>query len=163
MITFQGNPLTLNASPLKVGDAAPATTLIDNGLAPVSAVEAGSGKKQLFVFVPSFDTPVCSIEGKKFNDAVAAMGDTVAAYGVSADLPFAQGRWAKEADCNRLQLLSDYKTMDTARAWGLYIEELGLFARAVYVVDESGKVSYAEVVGEIAHEPNYDAALDALK
>jgi thioredoxin-dependent peroxiredoxin len=163
MITFQGNPLTLNASPTKVGDAAPQTTLIDTGLAPVSAVASGAGKKQLFVFVPSFDTPVCSIEGKKFNDAVATLGDSVVAYGVSADLPFAQGRWAKEEGCNRLTLLSDYKTMETARAWGLYIEELGLFARAVYVVDESGKVSYAEVVAEVTNEPNYDAALAALK
>ena len=146
-----------------MGDTVPQTTLIDNSLAPVPAVQNGAGKKQLFVFVPSFDTPVCSIEGKKFNDAVAALGDSVAAYGVSADLPFAQGRWAKEADCNRLTLLSDYKTMETAKAWGLYIEELGLFARAVYVVDESGKVSYAEVVSEIGDEPNYDAALAALK
>jgi thioredoxin-dependent peroxiredoxin len=163
MITFQGNPLTLNASPVKVGDTAPKTTLIDNGLAPVAAVEANAGKKQLYVFVPSIDTPVCSMESKKFNDAVAGLGDSVAAFGVSADLPFAQGRWAQEAGCNRLTLLSDYKTMETAKAWGLYIEELGLFARAVYVVDESGTVSYAEVVPEVTHEPNYDAALEALK
>ncbi|MEH1834186.1 MAG: redoxin family protein [Nostoc sp.] len=88
---------------------------------------------------------------------------TIVAYAVSADLPFAQSRWCVSEGIENIIMLSDYRSMDFARGWGLLIQELGLLTHAIYVVDQSGKVTYREIIPEIASEPNYDAAIAAIR
>ena len=164
VVTFQGGPITLVGPEIVVGTALPAGQLTGSDMRPVAIGEAGRGKTKLVITVPSVDTPVCSIESKKFSDAVRALDpEKVAVYIVSADLPFAQKRWSDAEGVDNLTLLSDYRSMDTARNWGLYVKEMGLFARAVYVADPTGKVTYSEIVPDIASEPDYDAALAAVK
>ncbi len=163
VVTFKGGPMTLLGPELSVGAKATGTTLIGAGLAPVNPLEAGAGKTKLFVFVPSVDTSVCSIEGKKFSDASQAFSEDVVVFLVSADLPFAQGRWCQAEEVKNLTMLSDYRDMGLAKSWGLYLKELGLYARAVYVVDKNDTVTYAEIVGEVAAEPDYAAAVAAVK
>jgi thiol peroxidase len=82
---------------------------------------------------------------------------------VSNDLPFALKRWSSAEGVDNLTLLSDYRDMNLAHKWGLLVKEAGLFARAVYVLDRDNRVTYREIVPEIGHEPNYAAAIDAVK
>ena len=159
-ITFKGSPVTLKGNELTVGSVAPDFTLIDTSLNEVTLSKT-SGKR-VFVVVPSLDTPVCDVEVKKFNEEASKLAG-VSVYAVSMDLPFAQARWCGASNANKVTLLSDYKFRNFGENYGVYIEELGLLTRAVFVIDENNKVVYAEYCSEVANEPNYEAALNALK
>ncbi|MBC8101923.1 MAG: thiol peroxidase [Cytophagales bacterium] len=164
VVTFMGGPMTLAGTELKEGDAAPEATLTNGDLAPVRLLGDAAGKAKLVITVPSVDTSVCSLESKKFSDAVKTLdAANIAVYVVSNDLPFAQKRWCVAEGVDNLTLLSDYRDMNLAHKWGLLVKEIDLFARAVYVLDEDNKVVYREIVSEIANEPNYDAAIRAVK
>ena len=162
-ITFHGQPMTLVGLKLKVGDRARDVRMTSTNLSPLLPLAASEGKARLFITLPSIDTSVCSMEAKKFNEAIQEFGQTVAVFVVSADLPFAQQRWCLAEGIQNLTMLSDYRDMDFARNWGLLINELGLLARAVYVVDQNSVVTYCEIVPEITAEPNYEAAIAALR
>lgn len=159
-ITFKGNPITLSGPQLKVGDNAPDFTVADNDLNPVSLKDT-SGVR-IFSAVPSIDTPVCDLETRTFNEKADELGN-VTIYTISMDLPFAQARWCASNGVKNVKTLSDYKDRSFGKNSGTYIEELGLLARAVFVVDSSNKITYVEYVPEVTNYPNYDAALDAAK
>ncbi len=161
-ITFKGGPLTLLGPELSVGQAAPDFTLVTNDLEGKSLSDF-AGKVLVLVTVPSLDTPVCDVETRRFNEEAAALGDDVAIAAVSVDLPFAQKRWCGAAGVERVEALSDYKDGSFGNAYGLMIKELALLARAVIVVDRSGKISDVQIVGEVTEEPDYAAVLDAIK
>jgi thiol peroxidase len=163
-VAFKGNPMTLVGPELKEGDTAPAATLTGIDLSPVDPLEQGKGKTKLIITVPSVDTSVCSLESKKFSDAVKGLdADKVSAFVISEDLPFALKRWCGAEDVDNLTMLSDYRDRSLAQGWGLLLKELSLLARAVYVVDADNKVVYREIVPEVASEPNYEAAIAATK
>jgi len=161
-VTFKGNPLTLIGNKLKVGDKVPDFALLANDLSPVT-LASSAGKVCLISVVPSLDTPVCDVQTRKFNKSVSAFGEGVVCYTVSADLPFAQARWCGAAGIDLVQTLSDHRDMSFGDAYGTHIKELRLETRAVFIVDASGIVRYVQYVPEITQEPNYDAALAALK
>ena len=162
-VTFKGTPLTLVGPQLKPGDKAPDFACL-SGLDKVTLAQTPA-KARLFSVVPSLDTPVCSIQTKKFNDALAALKDKVACYTVSLDLPFAQKRFCGSENITNMQTLSDVHNHSFGQNYGVLIEglPLPLLSRAVFVVDKDGKITYAQYVPEVASEPNYDAALAALK
>ena len=162
-VTFKNNPVTLAGSELKSGDTAPAFTGL-KGLDPVKLTDTPA-KARLFSVVPSLDTPVCSTQTKKFEDGIKELGDTVACYTVSLDLPFAQKRFCTAEGLANMQTISDVHDHSFGKNWGVLIESLPLklLARAVFVVDKGGKITYAEYVPEVTNQPNYDAALAALK
>jgi thioredoxin-dependent peroxiredoxin len=160
--TFTGNPLTVIGAELKVGDKAPDFALLANDLSVVT-LAASAGKMRLISVVPSLDTGVCDLQTRRFNESLGTFSDGVAAYTVSADLPFAQARWCGNAGVARMQTLSDHRDMSFGTAYGTYIKELRLEQRAVFVVDASGVVRYVEYVKEMTTHPDYDAALAALK
>lgn len=162
VITFQGNPLTLLGNETGVGDKAPDFEVLDNGLSPVR-LSSFSGKVVVLSSVPSLDTPVCDIETRRFNDEAAHLGDDVVILTVSMDLPFAQKRWCGAAGVTHVKTLSDHKDASFGMAYGVLIKELRLLARAVFVVDKEGTVRYRELLEEITHEPDYDAALSAVR
>lgn len=159
-VTFQGSPLTLKGTQVKVGDNAPDFTVIDNDLKPVKLSDTKG--KRVFLTVPSLDTPVCDAEVRRFNLEATKLGD-VTIYTISMDLPFAQGRWCGGAGIDKVKTLSDYKDREFGENYGVYINELGLLSRAVFVVDENNKVVYAEYLNEITEEPNYEKVLKVLK
>lgn len=161
-VTFQGNPLTVLGAALKVGDRAPDFALLANDLSTVTLADS-AGKVRLISVVPSLDTPVCDTQTRTFNEKIAALGEGVICYTVSADLPFAQARWCGAAGIERIQTLSDHRDMAFGDAYGTHIKELRLDARAVFVIDAAGSIRYVQYVPEITQEPDYDAALDALK
>lgn len=162
-VTFKGAPLTLAGSALQVGQAAPDFKLyyFDGGLHALTLADF-RGKPTLVSVVPSLDTSVCAVQTKKFNEQLAAQGDKVNAVTVSLDLPFAMNRFCGAEGIKNLKVASDYQDRSFGQSWGLLIEELKILARAVYVLDSAGKIVHAEVVPEVASEPNYSAAIQAL-
>jgi thiol peroxidase len=163
-VTFKGNPLTLAGEAVKVGQAAPACTLhfFDGGLKKTTPADL-KGKPTIISVVPSLDTPVCQTQTKKFNEQLATFGDKINAVTVSLDLPFAMNRFCGAEGIKNLKSLSDYWDRSFGQNWGMLIEELKILARGTFVLDADGKVTYAEQVKEVASEPNYDAAVSALK
>ncbi len=159
-VTFQGNPLTLEGTQVKVGDTAPDFTVVNNDLNPLKLSDTKG--KRVFLTVPSLDTPVCDTEVRRFNQEASKLGN-VTIYTISMDLPFAQARWCGGANIDKVITASDYKDREFGKNYGVYINELGLLSRAVFVVDENNKVTYVEYLNEITDEPNYDKALEALK
>ncbi len=163
-VTFKGTPLTLAGEELKVGQPAPDFTLhyFEGGLKTVSKADL-AGKPAIISVVPSLDTPVCQVQTKRFNQELAALGGKVHALTVSLDLPFAQNRFCGAENITNMRTASDYQNRNFGQSYGVLIEELKLLARATVVLDAAGKVVYAETVKEVTSEPNYDAALAALK
>lgn len=162
-VTFKGNPVTLAGPRIKAGDKAPDFKVL-KVLDAVTLADTG-GKARMFSVVPSLDTPVCSTQTKKFEEGIKELGDKVACYTVSLDLPFAQKRFCDAANVQNMQSLSDVHNHSFGQNWGVLIEglPLPLLARAVFVVDKNGTVTHAEYVKEVTAEPDYNAALAALK
>lgn len=162
-VTFKGGPITLVGPQLKPGDSAPDFTCL-KVLDKVTLADTPA-KARLFSVVPSLDTPVCSTQTKKFDQTLASLKDQAACYTVSLDLPFAQKRFCDSGNIANLVSLSDVHNHSFGQNYGVLIEglPLPLLARAVFVVDKNNKITYAEYVPEVTSEPNYDAALAALK
>src|SRR5262249_24664459 len=116
-VTFKGNPVTLAGRKLKAGDKAPDFTCVGAGLALVTLADT-RGKARLFNVVPSLDTPVCNKQTKRFAEELKALGDKVAAYTVSLDLPFAQARFCTEANIDNLNNLSDARDKSFGQRYG---------------------------------------------
>jgi thiol peroxidase len=163
-VTMKGNPVTLAGPRLKVGDRAPDFKCVGEGLAAVTLGDTG-GKARLFSVVPSLDTPVCSIQTKTFADKLNALGDRVAAYTISLDLPFAMKRFCAEKGITNLTNLSDAADHSFGQHYGVLITSLPipLLCRAIFVVDGAGTLAHVEYVPEIASEPDYAAALAAIE
>ncbi|MDO9467971.1 MAG: thiol peroxidase [Thiobacillus sp.] len=162
-VTLAGNPIDVSGTFPKVGDTAPDFKLVNKDLADVSLADF-VGKKKILNIVPSLDTPVCATSTKKFNDA--AVGNTVVLI-IAADLPFAMSRFCGAEGTNNVVTLSTMRGgAEFMKNYGVAITSgplAGITARAVVVLDENNKVLHAELVPEIKQEPNYDAALAALK
>jgi thiol peroxidase len=163
-VTFKGNPLTLVGEEVKVGSPAPDfdLTYYKDGMQHLTKADL-LGKPTIISVVPSLDTPVCQVQTKTFNERLAALGDAINAVTVSLDLPFAMSRFCGAESITAMRTGSDYMDREFGKAWGLLIDELKILARAVFVLDKDGVVRYAQVVKEVAEEPDYDAALAAVE
>jgi thiol peroxidase len=167
--TMMGHSLTLVGPELKKGDKAPDFKVYKfekgKGLVPVTLKDAQQGKATLFSVVPSLDTPVCSVQTQKFNKELAAFAGKLNSYTVSLDLPFAMNRFCSDAahTIDQLHNLSDYMDRSFGEATGTLLDEVKLLSRAVFVVGKDGTIVHAEYVGEAGKEPNYEAALAAVK
>lgn len=162
IITFKNNPMTLLGPQLKVGDKAPDFNVVGNSLTPVN-LASSAGKIRVISSVPSLDTPVCDTETRRFNQEAAALPDNVVVLTISLDLPFAQKRWCGAAGIERVTTLSDYRERSFGSAYGLVIKELVLLTRAIFVVDATDNIRYIQIVPEVTSEPDYAAALDAVR
>ena len=163
-VTFKGNPMTLVGPQLKPGDKAPDFTCANSAATTVSLKDTPP-KARMFSVVPSLDTPVCSMQTRTFDKGLAELGDKVASYTISLDTPFAQKRFCTDASVGTMQTLSDHHDGSFGKNYGVLLEGLAvpLLTRAVFVVDKTGKLTHVEYVSEVTNEPNYDAALRALK
>jgi thiol peroxidase len=163
-ITLKGNPFETSGDLPAVGQEAPPFRLVDGDLADVHLANY-AGKKKVLNIVPSLDTPVCAASARKFNEKAAGRGDTVVLV-ISADLPFAQKRFCETEGLTNVIPLSMMRSRAFAKDYGTLITGgplEGISARAVVALDENDKVVHAQLVPEIAEEPNYDAALAALE
>lgn len=161
-ITLHGNPLTLVGKEIAMGSPGPDATVVDNELNTVK-ISDYRGKVVVISSVPSLDTPVCDMQTRRFNSEAANLGDDVAILTISMDLPFAQSRWCGAAGVEQVITLSDHRDAAFGQAYGLLIKELRLLGRAVMVLDREGVVRYYQLVNEVSEEPDYDAALEAVK
>ncbi|MGF1526026.1 MAG: thiol peroxidase [Candidatus Competibacterales bacterium] len=161
-ITLKSSPHATAGDLPAVDSPAPAFRLTDSSLKDVTLADF-AGKTKVISTVPSVDTPVCATSTRKFNDYAKAHPD-VAVLVVSADLPFAQKRLCGAESLDQVTTLSCFRS-SFAKDYGLLIEDgpmMGLCARAVIIIDATDKVRYLQLVTEIADEPDYQAALDAL-
>jgi thiol peroxidase len=160
-VTFKGNPMTLLGNEVKVGDKAPNFAVLANDLSAVT-LESLQDKVTIISVVPSIDTGVCDAQTRRFNEEAAGL-EGVNILTISVDLPFAQKRWCGAAGIDKVQTLSDHRELSFGVAFGVAIEELRLLARAVFVINKQGVVTYAEYVPEATDHPDYDAPVAAAK
>lgn len=161
-VTMKGNPITLLGPRIDANEDAPDFTALRALTQPFRLSES-NGKVRVILSVPSLDTPVCSLETKRFSKEADALGDDVQILVVSVDTPFAQSRWCGAEGVSNVVTLSDFKDRDFGKKYGVEIKDLGIYARAAFVLDREGVVVYSEYVPEVAQEPNYDAILAAAK
>lgn len=162
IITMKGHPLTLMGQDVQVGAPAPDFEVLANDLTPFK-LSSLKGKVAIICSVPSLDTPTCDIETRWFNEEAVKLGPDVAILTISMDLPFAQRRWCGAAGVDRVTTYSDHREAAFGQAYGVLIKELRLLARAVFVVDQSGVVRAAQIVPELANEPDYDEVLKVVE
>lgn len=162
-ITFKKAPIETAGTLPKVGAQAPEFTLTKSDLTDLRLSSLPKKRKLLNIF-PSLDTPVCALSVKHFYQALSSHPDIIV-LNISKDLPFAQGRFCKAESLAHAETLSAFRS-SFAKDYGLEIKSgplTGLCSRVVIVLDENNRIVYTEQVPEIAQEPNYDAALSALK
>ncbi|GAB3242629.1 thiol peroxidase [Chitinimonas naiadis] len=163
-VTLRGNPIPVNGTFPAVGSTAPAFKLVGVDLADVT-LENYAGKRKVLNIFPSIDTPTCAMSTRRFNSEADKVSNTVVLC-ISADLPFAQKRFCGAEGLSNVVTLSTMRGREFIKDYGVEMAGgplAGVTARAVVVLDESNKVIHAELVGEIADEPNYEAALAVLK
>ena len=163
-VTLRGNPIETSGHLPATGAKAPAFTLTKKDLSAVSLADL-AGKRVVLNIFPSIDTAVCATSVRTFNQRAGEVDNTVVLC-VSADLPFAAGRFCGAEGIDSVDTGSDFRHREFGKDYGVMMTSgplSGLLARSVVDIDEHGKVVYSELVPEIAQEPDYDAALNALK
>lgn len=159
--TFRGDPVTLLGTPVRVGERARGFSVMGTDMAPLSLTWR-PGAVRVLCSVPSLDTPVCDQQTRRFNEEIANLPGAEVLT-VSVDLPFALARWCGSAGITAVTTASDYRDHSFGLAYGVAIKELGLLARAVFVVDPDDIVVHAEYVSAVEAEPDYAAAIAAAK
>jgi len=162
--TLGGTPVHLYGDFPKVGQAAPAFSLVSKDLQDTT-LESFGAKRKVLNIVPSLDTPTCQASARRFNQAASGLDNTVV-INISTDLPFAMSRFCTSEGLDNVVNLSVMRGREFMRNYGVKIADgvlAGVMARAVVVLDGSNVVRYTELVSEIKNEPNYDAALAALQ
>lgn len=159
LITMKGQPLTLLGEELHIGDKAPEFEVTANDLSVVK-FSSFSGKPCIITSVPSLDTSVCGVMTRRFNLQAEHL-ESVVTLTISMDLPFAQKRWCQAENVQNLQTFSDHRDTSFGTNYGVLIKELRLLARAVFLVDQNGFITYIQIVNELTDEPDYQAVLNA--
>lgn len=163
-VTLMGSPVLIEGVLPRVGEHIPEFTLVDKNLEDVN-LDNFAGKRKVLNIFPSIDTPTCASSVRRFNQLASGMKNTVV-LNISGDLPFAQQRFCAAEGLDQVVNLSSLRGRDMFKNYGVLIvtsKLAGLAARAVMIADENNLVKYVELVSEIADEPNYQAALRALK
>ena len=162
-ITLKGTPIHTIGQLPAVGQPSPDFRLTGGDMADVSLAQF-AGKKKVLNLVPSLDTGICQMSARRFNAEAGPQADTVI-LNISADLPFAQKRFCDAEKLGHVVTLSTFRSPAFGRDFGVVITDgplAGLMSRSVLVLDRQNRVVYTEQVPEIAQEPNYAAALQAL-
>ncbi len=147
---------------LTIGAQAPDFKLTANNWSSKSLSDY-TGKIKILSIVPSLDTSVCSAQTHRFNKEATSLGQNFVVLTVSADLPYAQSRWCGAEGVDRVETLSDHKTMSFSTDYGVHVADLRICQRAAFVLDQDNVVRYAEYVYEIGSEINFDAVLSKAK
>ena len=164
MTKFNGTDVNLIGTEINVGDKAPKAIAIATDLSDVE-IGGAQDKIQLIITVPSLDTDTCAAETRRFNVDVNNL-DICETTVISMDLPFASQRFCTTSGIDNLTVVSDYLDKEVSKAYGVLMQDnklKGLSARSVFVIDRDGVVVYKEIVEEVTDEPNYEAALEAIK
>lgn len=161
-VSAQGKPVTLLGQGISIGDSAPNFKVVDDNFIPVT-LEDYKGQAVLISVVPSLDTGICSLQTKHFNEKVASQFPSVVMLTISADLPFAQKRFCKAENIDKIITLSDSVWRDFGQKYGLIIKDMGLLTRTVFILDENHNVIYKQLVSSLSTEPEYNSVIEKLK
>lgn len=162
-VTFRGDEIKLLGSAIAVGQSLPSVKLVDAISMKEVDLSEVKGSVLLLSIVPSLDTPVCESQTHYLGEEGDKLGAEVQRIAISRDLPFAQSRFAKEANLTDIQYLSDYKQGDFGRSTGLLMDGMMILTRAVIVVDKQGVIQHIQVVPEITHLPDMESAFQKAK
>lgn len=154
--------VTLLGQQVNVGQQAPQFKVVDKNFSPVTLKDF-QGQTILISVVPSLDTGVCSIQTKRFNKEAAKLPKNITVLTISNDLPFAQKRFCDVENIDDIKVLSDSVWRDFGTRYGLLIKDMGLLTRAIFVINDQGKIVYKELVANISQHPNYDKALAKVR
>jgi len=154
--------ITLLGKQVKVGERAPPFKVVDKNFSPVRLKDF-QGQTLLISVVPSLDTGVCSIQTKRFNEEVAKLPENITILTISNDLPFAQKRFCDVEKIDSIKVLSDSVWREFGVNYGLLIKDMGLLTRAIFIINDQGKIAYKELVANISQHPNYDKALAKVR
>ncbi len=157
-----GKEFTVRGEMLKIGQGAPDFALTANNWRG-KALADFAGKIKIISTVPSLDTRVCSTQTRRFNQEASSLSADVVVLTMSADLPYAQARWCAAEGIERVETLSDHKTMAFADAYGVLVVDIRIMQRAVFVVDAYNVVRHVEYVHNIDDEPDYGAVISTAK
>jgi len=162
LVKVGGKSVILLGSQVSLGEKAPNFKVVDKNFAAVTLNDF-SGKTVLISVVPSLDTGVCSLQTKRFNEEVINLPENIVMLTISNDLPFAQKRFCKAENIDKLQVLSDSVWRDFGKKYGLLIKDMGLLTRSIFIIDNTGKIAYKELVANVSNHPNYEMALTKIK
>ena len=162
LVSFKELPVTLVGDEIKVGQTAPEFTVLKQDLSELKLSDL-DGKIKVLSIAPSLDTRVCELQAIRFNNETTQVSDDVEIVSITVDLPYAQRRFCEALDIKGHQVVSDHRDLDFGYKYGLVMKELRLLARAVIVLDKDNVVRYIDINRQVAQEPNYEAALDAVK
>ncbi len=154
--------ITLLGQQVNVGEQAPQFKVVDKNFAQVTLSDF-QGQTLLISVVPSLDTGVCSIQTKRFNEEAAKLPENITILTISNDLPFAQKRFCDVEKIDGIKVLSDSVWRDFGVNYGLLIKDMGLLTRAIFVINNQGKIVYKDLVANISQHPNYDKALAKVR
>ena len=162
MVTFKGNPITLLGEEVKKGDKAKDFTVLGTDLSEIKLSDY-AGKTVVISVFPSVDTGVCALQLARFNQEAANFDKNVQLITISADLPFALGRYCADKGIKNALTASDHKELDFGTKYGFVIKELRLLSRGTVIVDKDGIIKYVEYVKEVGEHPDYEKALEVIK
>ncbi|KAA1161061.1 thiol peroxidase [Pseudoalteromonas fuliginea] len=161
-VSAQGKTVTLLGKGVSVGDNAPNFKVVDGNFTPVT-LDNYKGRAILISVVPSLDTGICSLQTKHFNEKVATQFPAVVMLTISADLPFAQKRFCKAENIDKITTLSDSVWRDFGQKYGLIIKDMGLLTRSVIILDENHSIIYKQLVSSLSTGPEYNSVIKKLK
>jgi thiol peroxidase len=162
LVKAGGKYVTLLGEQVNVGQQAPSFKVVDKNFSPVTLNDF-SGQTVLISVVPSLDTGVCSIQTKRFNEEAGKLPENITILTISNDLPFAQKRFCEVEEVDNIKVLSDSVWREFGAKYGLLIKDMGLLTRAIFIINNKGKIVYKELVANISQHPNYDKALAKVK
>lgn len=157
------NFATIIGDDVKVGDKAPEFTSVVTGWGTVNPLQESKGKVIILCAVPSIDTETCDIETRRFNQEASNLDENIVLYTISTDFPFAQKRWCAAAGVDKIKLVSDVLDADFGIKYGLLIKERRFLRRAVFIVDQTGKLIYVKYMPVLGQQPDYDEVIAEAK
>lgn len=163
LMVFRGKDVTVLGPDIHVGDQAPEFSVTTKDWSTFMGLESTQGKVRIIGSLPSLSTGVCDRETKKFNLEASSLGDNVSILMVSMDLPWTIDNWCASAGVEQVITLSDHKQGDFGKKYGVLLKEIQVFRRAIFVVDQRGKVIYVEYLPSIGDEPDYPKVLEAAR
>lgn len=154
---------TVIGEDVRVGDSAPEFTAAAQDWKPVNPIAASKGKVIILSAVPALDTEVCDRETRRFNEEASRLSEDIVIYTISTDPPSTQKRWCGAAGIDRVKVVSDVIDAEMGQKYGLLVKQRRSLRRAVFVVDRTGKVTYAAYMQHNGLEPDYDEVIAAAK
>ncbi len=161
--TFRNRDVTVIGEDVKPGNLAAEFEVQDQDFLPYKGLEKTAGKVRIIAAVPSLETSVCDRETRRFNQEAANLSKDIAILVISTDLPFTQKRWCGAAGIDQVTVVSDALAKDFGPKYGVFLKEVGIFRRAIFVVDKKDKIAYAAYMPALGDEPNYDEVLNAAR